>query len=79
MGDTIDYTEVIDVVTDVVTSTSYDLLEKLVSAVGEAVLARFVVDEVWVRANKLRPPIPATLRSVGAAVTMRRQADPSSG
>ena len=79
VGDTIDYTEVIDVVTDVVTSTSYDLLEKLVSAVGEAVLARFVVDEVWVRANKLRPPIPATLHSVGAAVTMRRQADPSSG
>ena len=79
VDDTIDYTEVIDVVTDVVTSSSYDLLEKLVSAVGEAVLARFVVDEVWVRANKLRPPIPATLRSVGAAVTMRRQADPSSG
>jgi dihydroneopterin aldolase len=79
VGDTIDYTEVIDVVTDVVTSTSYDLLEKLVCAVGEAVLARFVVDEVWVRANKLRPPIPATLRGVGAAVTMRRHVDPPPG
>ena len=78
-SDTIDYTEVIDVVTEVVTSTSYDLLEKLVCAVGEAVLARFAVDEVWVRASKLRPPIPASLRSVGAAVTMRRQADSSLG
>ena len=79
VSDTIDYTEVIDVVTDVVTSTSYDLLEKLVSAVGEAILTRFDVDEVWVRASKLRPPIPAALRSVGAAVTMRRPTDSSSG
>ena len=77
VADTIDYTEVIDVVTEAVTSTSYDLLEKLVCAVGEAVLSRFAVDEVSVRASKLRPPIPASLRSVGAGVTMRRETDSS--
>jgi dihydroneopterin aldolase len=79
VADTVDYSAVVDAVIEVVTSTNFDLLERLVCAVGEAVLARFAVEEVWVRVDKLRPPIPATLRSVGVAVTMRRPDASSAG
>jgi len=73
--DTIDYTEVIDVVTEVVTGQSFDLLERLSCAVAEAVLERFgSVAAVRVKATKPRAPIPCALRGVSAVVELYRPA-----
>lgn len=72
VADTVDYTEVIDVVTEAATSASYDLLEKLAGSVAEAVLDRFPVDAVWVRVTKPHPPIPCAVRGVGVSLQMVR-------
>lgn len=76
VADTVDYTEVIDVVTEVATCTSYDLLEKLAGSVASAVLGRFPVDSVWVRVTKPHPPIPCAVRGVGVSLEMARGDSP---
>ena len=70
--DTVDYTEVMDLIVDVATVKSYSLLERLAWVTGEAILKRFPVDEVWVQVTKPHPPVACALDSVGAAVELRR-------
>ena len=72
VADTIDYTEVIDVVTEVATCESYDLLERLAGSITRSLLDRFPVDSVWVRVTKPHPPIPCALKGVGVSFEMRR-------
>lgn len=79
VADTVDYTEVIDLVTEVATCTSYDLLERLAGAVADAVLDRFPVDSVWVRVTKPHPPIPCALQSVGVSLEAARPDAPGDG
>jgi dihydroneopterin aldolase len=72
VADTIDYTEVIDVVVEVATTSSYSLLERLAQATAEAILRNFRIDEVWVQVTKPYPPVACALASVGAAVELQR-------
>lgn len=72
MTDTIDYTEVLDVVVEVATTNSFALLERLARATAETILKKFPVDEVWVEVTKPHPPVACSLASVGAAVELRR-------
>jgi dihydroneopterin aldolase len=72
VSDTIDYTEVLDLIEKVATAKSYSLLERLVQATAEAILHKFPVDEVWVQVTKPRPPVAHALTSVAAAVELRR-------
>jgi dihydroneopterin aldolase len=70
--DTVDYTEVIDVIVEVATVNSYSLLERLAQATAEGILRRFPVDEVWVQVTKPYPPVAVALASVAAAVELQR-------
>lgn len=70
--DTIDYTEVLDLIIDVATEKSYSLLERLAHATAEAIVRRFPVNEVWVQVTKPHPPVACALGSVGAAVQLQR-------
>ncbi|GAB4247694.1 MAG: dihydroneopterin aldolase [Thermoleophilia bacterium] len=79
VADTIDYTEAIDVVTEVAGCRSYDLLEKLARSVAQALLDRFPVAAVWVRVTKPHPPIPCSLRGVGVSLELRRPAGGGAG
>jgi dihydroneopterin aldolase len=72
VADTIDYTEVIDVIVDVVTTRSYSLLERLAQMSAEAIMRKFPVDEVWVQVTKPYPPVAVALASVAAAVELVR-------
>jgi len=72
VGDTVDYTEVIDLITEVATVKSYSLLERLAQVTAEAILERFPVDEVWVQVTKPHPPVACALNSVAAAVELQR-------
>lgn len=72
VGDTVDYTEVIDVVTEIAGCRSYNLLERLAGAITDALLERFPVDAVWVRVTKPHPPIPCSLVGVGVSLERRR-------
>jgi dihydroneopterin aldolase len=70
--DTVDYTEVIDVIVEVTTVNSYSLLERLAQATAEAILKKFPIDEVWVQVTKPHPPVACALASVAAAVELQR-------
>ena len=70
--DTVDYTEIMDLITDIVTSESVSLLEYLARHVAEEILRRFPVDEVWVQVNKPNPPVACALKSVSVAVELTR-------
>jgi dihydroneopterin aldolase len=71
--DTIDYTEIIDVITEVTTVESYSLLERLAQVVAETILRKFkLLDEVWVQVSKPHPPVACALMSVSAAVELKR-------
>ncbi len=70
--DTIDYTEVMDVIVDVVTTQSYSLLERLAQMSAEAIMRKFPVDEVWVQVTKPHPPVAMALTSVAAAVELEQ-------
>jgi dihydroneopterin aldolase len=72
VADTIDYTEVLDLVAEVATTQSYSLLERLAQVTAEAILKQFPVDEVWVQVTKPHPPVAHALASVGAAVELQR-------
>ncbi len=72
VADTIDYTEVLDLVAEVATTQSYSLLERLAQVTAEAILKKFPVDEVWVQVTKPHPPVAYALASVGAAVELQR-------
>ncbi len=71
--DTVDYTEVIDVITEVATVDSYSLLERLAQVCAETVIGKFPqLDEVWVQVTKPHPPVACALASVAAAVELQR-------
>jgi dihydroneopterin aldolase len=71
--DTVDYTEVIDVITEVATVDSYALLERLAQVTAETILRKFpLVDEVWVQVAKPHPPVGCSLASVSAAAELQR-------
>ncbi len=72
VGDTVDYTEVIDVVAEIAGCRSYNLLERLAGAIADALLDRFPADAVWVRVTKPHPPIPCSVAGVGVSLERRR-------
>ena len=72
VDDTVDYTEVLDLIVEVATVKSYSLLERLAQATAEAILRKFPVDEVWVQVTKPHPPVACALASVAAAVELQR-------
>ncbi len=72
VDETVDYTEVIDLIVEVTTVKSFSLLERLAQAVAEAILRTFPVDEVWVQVTKPNPPVACSLASVAAAVELQR-------
>lgn len=71
--DTVDYTEVMDVITEVATVETYSLLERLAQVIAETILKKFpLLDEVWVQVTKPHPPVACPLAGVGAAVELQR-------
>lgn len=72
VGDTVDYTEVIDIVSEIAGCRSYNLLERLAGAIVDALLDRFPVDSAWVRVTKPHPPIPCSVAGVGVSLERRR-------
>lgn len=70
--DAVDYTEVIDLIMEVASTTSYSLIERLARVAAEAILKKFPVDEVWVHVTKPHPPIACSLTGVSAAIELQR-------
>jgi len=69
---TVDYGDVVERASAVVTGRRYHLLEALAEGIAEAVLADHRVTSVSVALRKLRPPLAADLGSVGVRITRSR-------
>jgi dihydroneopterin aldolase len=73
LADTVDYGALCDVAEEVVTTTSYALLEALAEHVASAVLAADTrIDAVTVSVRKLRPPVTQQLSTSGVRITRGR-------
>lgn len=72
VADTVDYTEVLDLIVEIATVKSYSLLERLAQATAEGILRKFPVDEVWVQVTKPHPPVACALASAAVAVELQR-------
>lgn len=70
--DTVDYSEVADIVALAATERSYRTLERLCQVVGERIMERFACDSVRVRATKPEPPLPLAVREATVEVTLER-------
>ena len=70
--DTVDYSEVCDIVVLAATERSYRTLERLAQVVGGRLIERFGCESVRVRASKPEPPLPLAIQEVGVEVTQER-------
>jgi len=70
--DTVDYSEVCDIVALAATERSYRTLERLAQVVGGRLIERFGCESVRVRASKPEPPLPLSIQEVGVEVTQER-------
>jgi dihydroneopterin aldolase len=70
--DTIDYSQVCDIVALAATERSYRTLERLAQVVGERLMERYGCESVRVRASKPEPPLPLAIQEVAVEVTQER-------
>ncbi len=70
--DTVDYSEVCDLVALAATERSYRTLERLAQVVGSRLIERYGCESVRVRASKPEPPLPLSIQEVGVEVTQER-------
>lgn len=73
--DTVDYSEVCDIVVLAATERSYRTLERLAQVVGQRLIERFGCESVRVRASKPEPPLPLSIQEVGVEVTQERNGE----
>ncbi len=71
LAETVDYSLVVEKVTEIVRQRRYRLLEALAGAIATAVLETPAVQAVTVTIRKLRPPVAADMASAG--VCLRRE------
>lgn len=72
INDTIDYSAVFDVVKERMNQPE-ELLETLVTKLAFEILEKFALaNEVYVRVNKIHPPIPVFSGSAGVSYQVRR-------
>ncbi len=73
--DTVDYSDVCDIVALAATERSYRTLERLAQVVGERLIERYGCESVRVRASKPEPPLPLSIQEVGVEVTQERSGE----
>jgi dihydroneopterin aldolase len=73
--DTVDYSEVCDIVALAATERSYRTLERVGQVVAVRLMERFDCESVSVRAAKPEPPVPYPVQEAGVEVTLERSLD----
>jgi len=66
---TVDYTQVAALVTTLVRTEQFCLLETLAERLAQAILSRFPVAEVGLWVRKLKPPMQSAPESVGVRIS----------
>ncbi len=68
IDDTVDYSKVIDLVTEIVSNNSYNLIERLAESVAEQLLELELVETVRVRVSKPQAPIEAQVGNIAVEI-----------
>lgn len=79
LADAVDYGFITKKAADVVVTQRFALLEALADAVAAAVLEEDRITEVEVRLQKLRPPVPHDVVSIGVVRSHSRQSKRAAG
>ena len=73
LTDTVSYSKVARRIVEVGTGTRYRLLEALAASITDTVLSEFLpVTALWLRVQKVCPPMNAIVASVGVEITRSR-------
>jgi dihydroneopterin aldolase len=72
LEDTVDYSQVTDIVVFAATERSYRTLERLAQVVGARLMERYGCETVRVRAAKPEPPLTTSIQEVAVEVTLER-------
>lgn len=72
LSDTVDYGEMAQVVSVIVTESRFVLLERMAEVIADAMLGHARVQAVTVTVRKLRPPVPVDLATSGVTITRNR-------
>ena len=72
---TIDYAQVVNLIIEISTQRSFQLIEALAETIASAILDRFPVHEVRITVKKLSPPVEHLLTY--AAVEIQRKREPN--
>jgi 7,8-dihydroneopterin aldolase/epimerase/oxygenase len=75
LEDTVDYSQVCDIVALAATERSYRTLERLAQVVGERLMERYGCESVRVRAAKPEPPLPLAIQEIAVEVSQERTVD----
>jgi 7,8-dihydroneopterin aldolase/epimerase/oxygenase len=75
IDDTVDYSEVCDIVALAATEKSYRTLERLCQVVCERLMERFDCESVQVRGAKPEPQVPYSVQEAAVEVTVERSLD----
>ncbi len=76
LTDTIDYTEVHEIIRETVEGSAFSLVEALASAMADKLLDCFPAYRVTLRVRKINPPIPGHIKNIEVEIT-RHQKDVS--
>ena len=68
LDDTVNYTDVVDLIVKIGTEKSFHLIEALAERSASGILNRFPVDEVRITVKKLSPPIEQPLPHVAVEI-----------
>jgi dihydroneopterin aldolase len=71
--DTVDYSQVCDIVVLAATERSYRTLERLGQVICERLMERFDARSVHLRAAKPEPPLPVTVGEAAVEVSLQRE------
>lgn len=74
LTDTIDYSEVHQIIKETVEGTAFSLVEALASALADKLLDSFPAYRVTLRVRKMNPPIPGHVKNIEVEIT-RHQKD----
>jgi dihydroneopterin aldolase len=72
LEDTVDYSQVADLVVLAATERSYKTLERLAHVIAERLMERYHCELVRVRAAKPEPPLPLSISEVAVEVARER-------
>ena len=77
LEDTVDYSEVCDIVALAATERSYRTLERLAQVTGGRLMERYRCESVRIRVAKPEPPLPLAVQEVAVEVTQDRNEEES--